>query len=81
MQAVASEPIRKYDENGFALECACCGAPSNGLRRCQWCGSAIPYLKPEEKKTEIPEPPRNQTLENIARGISNAVYTISGIKI
>lgn len=70
----------KYDSNGFALECPSCGAPSNGMRHCLWCGSAIPFVKKEEK-TIIVQENHNQTLETLARGFSNAVYTISGIKI
>lgn len=70
----------KFDSNGFALECPSCGAPSNGLTRCQWCGSSIPYHKPEEQTIVVQEN-RNQTIDNLTRGFSNAVYTISGIKI
>lgn len=32
------------DIRGYATECSCCGAPSNGFKMCQWCGSAIQYI-------------------------------------
>lgn len=32
------------DIQGYSVECSCCGAPSNGLRVCQWCGNAIKYV-------------------------------------
>lgn len=32
------------DIRGYATECSCCGAPSNGYKMCQWCGSAIQYV-------------------------------------
>lgn len=32
------------DITGYATECSSCGAPSNGLRVCQWCGSAIHFV-------------------------------------
>ena len=69
------------DVDGYALECPSCGAPSNGMRRCQWCGSAIPYIRPQEKTVIVKEAPKNQTLDNLAKGFSNVVYTISGLKI
>ena len=70
----------KYDSNGFALACPSCGAPSNGMKHCQWCGSAIPYIKIEGSH-ETTFNNNNTTLDNIAKGISNAVYTITGIKL
>ena len=71
-----------HDADGFALECPSCGAPSNGLRRCQWCGSAIPYVRPHEKTVVVQQQaPRNQTLDNLTKGLSDVVYTISGLKI
>jgi hypothetical protein len=71
-----------HDYEGYALECPSCGAPSNGMRRCQWCGSAIPYVRPREKTVIVQETaPRNQTIDNLAKGFSNVVYTISGLKI
>lgn len=74
-----------YDSNGYSLECVNCGAPSSGFRRCQWCGSVIPYLKrsPEKVivKQQIVQQQGNQTIDTLAKGLSNVVYTISGIKI
>lgn len=32
------------DINGFSVVCSCCGAPANGYRVCQWCGSPIEYI-------------------------------------
>ncbi len=32
------------DINGYATECSNCGAPANGYRVCQWCGSPIRYI-------------------------------------
>lgn len=32
------------DIRGYATECSCCGAPSNGYKLCQWCGSSIQYI-------------------------------------
>lgn len=32
------------DINGFSIICSCCGAPVNGSRVCQWCGSPIEYI-------------------------------------
>ena len=39
------------DIRGYATECSCCGAPSNGLRICQWCGSAIHFLGASQNKS------------------------------
>lgn len=39
------------DIQGYSAECSCCGAPSNGLRICQWCGSAIQYVGTSQNST------------------------------
>jgi len=70
----------KFDSNGFALECPSCGAPSNGLSKCQWCGTSIPFHKQDQERIVV-NAPKNTTLNNITKGFSDAVYTISGIKI
>lgn len=79
---MASENNINIDSDGLALECPSCGAPSNGLSRCQWCGSSIPHYNfKKEPQTAMESAPKNKTINNIAKGFSDAVYTISGIKI
>lgn len=64
----------------YDKECHACGAPSNGLTRCIWCGSAIRFQHVQDS-TQTLSTNQGKTLESLRGGLSDAIDRLTGIKI
>lgn len=64
----------------YDKECHSCGAPSNGLAKCIWCGSAILFRYVPD--SEHPRTNSNDKINNNLRsGLSDAIDSLTGIKL
>lgn len=64
----------------YDKECHTCGAPSNGLTRCVWCGSAI-HFRHVQDSVQTSSTNQGNTLESFRGGLSDAIDRLTGIKI